>query len=264
MNYGESLLLGLIQGLSEFLPVSSSGHLVLARHLMELKDIPLLFDVVLHVATLFVVLIVFKERVARILLALGKSVAGRGDEEDRENLRLLGLIIVSTLITGVVGLGLESLDWFGSVKTVSVFFIITALILISSRSARGSIGYGTIGFKQGALAGLAQGLGVLPGISRAGITISAALLSGMNREKAGEYSFLISIPAILGALILEMRDAEALFSSVKPSVLAVGFTAAFVVGLISLLLLLSLVRRGRLYLFSFYLIPLGIGGLFFL
>ncbi len=264
MSYSESLLLGVIQGLSEFLPVSSSGHLAVARHLMELKDIPLLFDVVLHVATLFVVLIVFKERVARILLALGKSLVGRGDEEDRENLRLLGLIIVSTVITGVVGLGFGALDWFGNVKTVSVFFIITALILIASRYARGNIGYGTIGLKQGALAGLAQGLGVLPGISRSGITISAALLSGMSREKAGEYSFLISIPAIMGALFLELRDAEALLSTVRPSVLALGFAAAFVVGLICLLLLLSLVRRGRLYLFSFYLIPLGIAGLFFL
>jgi undecaprenyl-diphosphatase len=86
----------------------------------------------------------------------------------------------------------------------------------------------------------------------------------MNREKAGEYSFLISIPAIVGALILELKDAESLLASVSPSVLAAGFAGSFVVGMVSLLLLLSLLRRGRLYLFSIYLIPLGVGGLFFL
>ena len=247
MTYGESLLLGAIQGITEFLPVSSSGHLVVMRSVMDLNEIPLLFDVVLHVATLFVVLIVFRDRVGRIIVAVGKTFVGKGDDEDRENLRLLGIIIVSTLITGVVGLSLEGLPWFGNVKAVSALFIVTGIILVSTRFARGNIGYGTIGLKQGAIAGLAQGFGVLPGISRAGATISAALLSGMNREKAGEYSFLISIPAIVGALIL-----------------AAGFAGSFVVGMVSLLLLLSLLRRGRLYLFSIYLIPLGLGGLFFL
>jgi undecaprenyl-diphosphatase len=125
------------------------------------------------------------------------------------------------------------------------------------------VSYGTIGVKQGIYTGIAQGLGVFPGISRAGITISAALMSGMNREKAGEYSFLISIPAILGALLLKLKEADALFVSVAPVTVAVGFSSAFIVGLLSLLLLLKIVHRGKLYLFSFYLIPLGLLGLVF-
>lgn len=261
MTYGESLLLGALQGITEFLPVSSSGHLVLMKNIMELHNIPLLFDVMLHVATLFVVLIVFRDRVGRILSALGRTITGRRDEEDKENLRLLGIILVSTVITAAFGLGLQELQWFGNVKSVSLLFIVTGVLLITTRYARGNVGYGTLGIKHGVLAGIAQGFGVLPGISRAGATISVALLSGMNREKAGEYSFLISIPAIAGALLLELRDTEALFSSVSPMVMAAGFTGSFIVGLASLLLLLSLVRKGRLYLFSVYLIPLGIAGL---
>ncbi|MFO7849519.1 MAG: undecaprenyl-diphosphate phosphatase [Spirochaetia bacterium] len=264
MTYGESLLLGALQGITEFLPISSSGHLALMRNVMELDNIPLLFDVVLHVATLFVVLLVFRDRIGRILYALGRTCTGKKDAEDRENLRLLGILLVSTVITAAFGLGLQQLEWFGSVNTVSLLFIVTGVLLITTRYARGNVGYGTLEIRHGVLVGIAQGFGVLPGISRAGATISVALLSGMSREKAGEYSFLISIPAVAGALLLELKDVEALFSSVSPLVMAAGFTGSFVVGLASLLLLLSLVRRGRLYLFSIYLIPLGIAGLILL
>jgi undecaprenyl-diphosphatase len=264
MTYGESLLLGAIQGITEFLPVSSSGHLVVMKNVLSLHHVPLLFDVLLHVATLFVVLLVFRDRVGRILTAIGRTLVGKKDEEDSENIRLLWIILVSTIATGVLGLFFERMEWFGHIKIVSVLFIVTGILLISTRFARGNVGYGTIGVKHGLITGIAQGFGVLPGISRAGATISAALLSGMSREKAGEYSFLISIPAIVGALLLELRDADMLLSSVSPGVVAAGFAASFIVGLISLLLLLSLVRKGRLYLFSIYLIPLGIVGLLFL
>ncbi len=263
MTILQSLILGVLQGVTEFLPVSSSGHLVVIRRFMDLQDVPLLFDILLHVATLFVVLIVFRDRVGRILVSLGRVLIGRKNEEDGENLRLFMVILLSTAITGVLGFIIESFDPGGNIKLVSFLFIVTGIILWWTRTFQGSVNYGTIGIKQGAITGFAQGLGVFPGISRSGITISAALMSGMDREKAGEYSFLISIPAILGALLLKLKDSEMLFSSISPMVVAAGFVAAFIVGLLSLLFLLSLVRRGRLYLFSYYLIPLGIAGLLF-
>jgi undecaprenyl-diphosphatase len=108
------------------------------------------------------------------------------------------------------------------------------------------------------IVGLAQGVGVLPGISRAGITISVALLLGLDRQKAGEFSFLIAIPAILGALLLQLRDAGTLLELVDPIALLVGFAASFAIGLLSLLLLLRVVRKGQLALFSIYLIPLAV------
>jgi undecaprenyl-diphosphatase len=263
MTFLQSIALGALQGITEFLPVSSSGHLVLTRELMKLQEIPMLFDVLLHVATLFVVLIVFRDRVGRILLALARTAALRHNEEDAENLHLLGIIIVSTIFTGGIGYGFESMELVPGPKIVSLLFLVTAGILIASRFKQGTVNYGTIGLKQGVWTGIGQGLGVLPGISRAGITISAALMSGMDREKAGEYSFLISIPAILGALILTLGDSEQLLLAIPVQVIAAGFVSSFVVGLICLLILLRLVRKGKLYLFSFYLIPLGIAGLIF-
>lgn len=263
MTYLQSIILGALQGVTEFLPVSSSGHLAVLRRFMDLKNVPLLFDVILHVATLFVVVLVFRDRIGRILTAMGRTIVGKRDDEDRENLRLLGIILISTFITGFMGIGIEKLDPGANIKLVSVLFIITGAILWWTRYMQGSLNYGTIGVKQGIITGIGQGFGVFPGISRSGITISAALMSGMNREKAGEYSFLISIPAILGALLLELKDAHSLFSSVSPMIVATGFISSFIVGLLSLLILLSLIRKGRLYLFSFYLLPLGIAGLFF-
>jgi len=230
---------------------------------MALEDVPMLFDVIMHVATLFVVLIVFRDRVGRLLLSLGRTLIFHRSEEDTENLRLFGVIMIATVLTGALGLGIETLEPGTNIKLVSALFIVTGLILVWTRFQQGTVSYGTIGVKQGIYTGIAQGLGVFPGISRAGITISAALMSGMNREKAGEYSFLISIPAILGALLLKLKEADALFVSVAPVTVAVGFCSAFIVGLLSLLLLLKIVHRGKLYLFSFYLIPLGIIGLVF-
>lgn len=263
MTYVQAVFLGALQGITEFLPVSSSGHLVVLRQFMQLQDIPMIFDVILHVATLFVVLIVFRDRVGKILLSLGRVLVGKKGEEDSESLRLLGIILVSAVLTGVIGLGIERIDAGSNIKLVSSLFIVTGLILWVSRYLSGSVNYGTIGLKQGIITGCAQGLGVFPGISRSGITISAALLSGMDREKAGEFSFLISIPAIIGALLLELKDLDELFVSMEPLKIAAGFAAAFFMGLLSLLLLLKLIRRGRIYLFSIYLIPLGIFGLFY-
>ena len=146
---------------------------------------------------------------------------------------------------------------------IYLLFILTGFILIGSKFWGGNIDYSSLGLKQGVITGLSQGLGVLPGISRSGITISAALLSGMSREKAGEYSFLISLPAILGAFILEFKDAEGLMDMVDPLVIGTGMLSAFIVGLFSLKILLKLIKKGNLYFFSLYLIPLGIIGLIF-
>ncbi len=263
MSLLESVLLGFIQGVSEFLPVSSSGHLAVARYLMGFGDIPILFDVLMHIPTLAAILIVFRKRIAGLLISLSKGIRGKKGPEDKENLRLLGVICVATVCTAIVGYGLAKIeDHFAMTpKVVSVLFLLTAVILVLSRFFKGSKQYGDIGIKEGVVTGIAQGIGVLPGISRSGITISASLSAGMSRERAGEYSFLISIPAILGAVAYKIGDIEAL--AIDPLVLAAGLLTSFVVGLLSLLLLLRIVKRGLLYFFSFYLVPLGILTLLF-
>lgn len=264
MTLLQSLFLGALQGVAEFLPVSSSGHLVLARQVLKVGSVPALFDVILHVATLLVVLVVFRSLILRLLGALGRFLARRSRSEDNTDLRLIVLVLVATFFTALIGFGLETLDVESRPKLVALLFLVTAGLLLTTRFARGSRDYGDLSLKDGVVTGIAQGLGVLPGISRSGITIAAALGLKMDRSRAGEFSFLLSIPAVAGALILELKDLGELTGTVSPGVLLGGFLAAALVGFLSLTMLLKLLRQGRLYLFAIYLIPLGLAGIFLL
>jgi undecaprenyl-diphosphatase len=262
MNTLQAIALGAMQGATEFLPVSSSGHLVVARELFQVADVPVLFDVLLHVATLLAVVVVLRRRVWAFITALGRWGVRRATEQDRPYLRLIPIIIVTTAVTGAVGVGLDASFDIRNPRVTSGLFLVTAVLLILTKWARGSRAFSRIGWIDSVVLGLAQGFGVLPGISRSGVTISAALYSGMDRKTAGEYSFLLSIPAILGALVLTLRDAEALRAQVAPIAVVAGCLAAAIVGFLALVGLLRLVQAGRMYYFAAYLIPLGIWGLF--
>ncbi len=264
MSFLKAIILGVIQGIAEFLPVSSSGHLLVTRNLMDLGDVPVLFDIILHIATLFVVCFVFRERIIILFRTLFRWIIRKNDEKDRANLNTIVLILVSTFFTGIIGYFINKVEFFQNPRIVSVFFIITAIILWLSRYGKAKKSYGEIGVKEGVYLGIAQGLGVIPGISRSGITISTGLLAGIDREKAGEISFIISIPAILGALLLDLKDSVILFSEIAAVKIVVAFITTVIVGYFSLLLLMKLIRGGRLYFFSFYLLPLGVIGLIFL
>ncbi len=264
MTIAQALLFGAVQGATEFLPVSSSGHLAVLKTVLDLGDVPILFDVILHIATLIVVVFVFRTRIGGILRSIGRWIVRRADETDGENLRLTWVIIVATVITAVLGLGVGRLDVGAGPRVVSALFIVTGFILIGSRFLSGTRDYREIGLRDGLIVGVSQGLGVFPGISRSGITISAGLVTGLNRETAGEFAFLVSIPAILGAFILTLREAGELSESVGVPALAVGFIAALIVGAAALTVLLRLVRSGKLFYFAIYLIPLGIVGLILL
>jgi len=178
--------------------------------------------------------------------------------------KLFWLIIIATVCTAVVGYGVSKLEMETRTHLVSGLFLVTGAVLILTRFAGGEKTYREIGVKHGIITGLAQGIGVFPGISRSGITISAALFSGMTREEAGEFSFIISIPAIIGALLLKLREGEELLALVEPGVIIAGVAASFIVGFFSLLLLLRLIKGGKLFYFAFYLLPLGILSLIFL
>ncbi len=264
MSILKAVILGIIQGIAEFLPVSSSGHLLVTRNLMDLGDVPVLFDILLHVATLIVVIFVFRKRVSVLFLSLFRWIARKSDSSDRDNLKMIVLIIVATFFTGVLGIVISDMEFFQNPRVVSVFFIITAIILWITKYVKPRSEYSVPGLKEGVILGIAQGFGVIPGISRSGITISAALFGGVDREKAGEISFIISIPAIVGALLLELKDGAELISSVSPIAIIFGFITTMIVGYFSLILLMKLIKSGRFYLFSFYLLPLGIIGLLFL
>ena len=259
MTLLQSIFLGALQGVAEFLPISSSGHLVVFRHFMELGEVPILFDVLLHCATLLVVIIVFRKTILELLKSLFRFITRKTGDRDRTNLRLIAVILTASVFTAALGFFIESLDIAHKPRIVSLLFIVTAAVLLLTRfNKTEETGYKKAGFKTALITGLAQGIAVFPGISRSGMTISASLFTGIGKEKAGEYSFLLSIPAILGAILLEVGDLETLSNSVDPAVMIAGMVSAFMVGLASILALLRLLKRSKLYLFSFYLIPFGI------
>lgn len=264
MTYPQGILLGVIQGIAEFLPVSSSGHLMVLREIMGLGDVPKLFDILLHLATLIVVIFIYRKRIGRLLNVFFRFFMGKTDSSDKADLRMILLVLVSTGITGVVGFVFEGLGVLENITVAGIAFIATGLLLLTTRFLKPQRGYEELRFTDSLLVGAAQGVGTIPGISRSGITISAAMMGGMDRETAGEYSFIISLPAILGALILDLGDGGALLTRVAPGVLVVSFLMTLLVGYFSLSLLLRLLRKGSFFLFSFYLIPLGMATLILL
>ena len=245
--WSQSVVLGVVQGLTEFLPVSSSGHLVLLQHFLGFKGDNLLFDLLVHMATLLAVVVYFW----RDLVALARSLVDREAAEER---RLLFYILVATVVTGTIGLTFKGLleSLFYSPRLVVVTLGITGLVLfLAERFSWGHRSMYRFGWGPSALVGLAQGVAIVPGISRSGSTVAAALLLGMDREQAGRYSFLIAIPAIAGAFVLEVKGVKGLPSAdIGPYL--VGMAAAFLVGLASIKVFLKAITSKRLTWFAYY------------
>lgn len=271
MSIIHSVILGILQGIAEFLPISSSGHLALARHFLELEDVPLLFDVFLHLATLCAVILFFRKTIARLFCAFGRMLLLKKAEGQEVEYRLYvaGVLIV-TAITGCIGILVEKKLGSLPLRYICIGFIFTGLLLVIStlicKRLHDTDDKSQISpsLKQSIVIGLAQGIGTLPGVSRSGSTISAALLCGVTREVAGEFSFIASIPAILGAFILELKELKDVTSSIGIVSLTAGGITAFVSGIIALSLLMKLIKNGKLGWFACYLIPAGILGLLFL
>ena len=263
MTYLQGIILGLIQGLTEFLPVSSSGHLLMIRNLMGLGDVPLLFDILLHVATLIVVLVMFRAKVIELLASLFRWIGRKSGDGDKRNMKLIGIILIATFFTGILGVVIKGMNLSDTPKIVFPLYLVTAALLWFTRKAPGGREYRDLSIMDGVVTGVAQGIGVLPGISRSGITISTGLFRKMNRDVAAEYSFIISIPAIVGAVLLDLKDVGEMMSSISVAVLSVAFLTTLISGFLALWMLVKLINSGKFYLFSFYLIPLGILGLIF-
>lgn len=286
MSVFQSIFLGILQGIAEFLPISSSGHLAVAQRLFALEDVPLLFDIFLHLATLGAVVLFFHKTIIRLFCVLGRWLTRKSREEDKSDLSMIVALLLGTFITGVIGIFFSDIVPTIPEKIICGGFIVTALILILSdfvdsknqkkREALGTqndekvvatdgsvAGAQTVKPWQGLLIGFAQGLGVLPGISRSGSTIAGALLCGVDRKIAGEFSFLLSIPAILGAFILELKDFGSMSSSIGVGAVIAGCVAAFLSGFFALSVLMKIIKKGHLQWFALYLIPVGILGIIF-
>lgn len=270
MSWLEALLLGALQGATEFLPVSSSGHLALAQHFLAVEGPQVAFDVVLHVATLLAVVVVYRNDLARLVRVLAGALASRevrraplASVRRSQELALAVALVAGSLPTAAIGLlfqePLEAL--FERPAVVASMLLVTGAVLQLPRLApqRGELRSG-VGVPAALAIGAAQGLAITPGISRSGTTISIALLLGIAPAAAARFSFLLSIPAILGALVLKLPDLAGA-AAPAPALLAAGFVTAFLVGWAALALLLALLRRGRFAVFSWYCWAVGLAAL---
>ena len=259
----QAAILGFIQGVTEWLPISSTGHLRIAEGLFGLTMLPLLFDVTLHVGTLIVVLFFFRKDIKLVLLALVK-----GDFKS-ENGKLIPLIIVGTVPTAVIGVVFSSPieTYFGSFLLIAGAFMTCGIVLYFSRI--GNERNENITYIAALAMGTAQGIALIPGISRSGLTIATALMLGVRREKAFKFSFLLSVPAVIGALGLTRYEQREMltFAGVGLTEILIGIAVSMVVSYFALKLLWKALAGRKFYLFAFYcwlmgaaLLALSLGG----
>lgn len=275
-----------MQGITEFLPVSSDGHLVIFQNLFGMTEPHLLFDVTLHMGTLAAILFVFRKDVAQLIRAALRVVVNRklGDDPDE---RMLLSIAVGCIPTAIIGVAFESQfeQLFASMKAAGIGLIITGLFLISTLFRKASRAQSQPSLSQDStdaagcapakaysvpllhalLIGTGQGLAIAPGISRSGTTIAIALLFGVERESAARFSFLLAIPAILGAFVFEMKDyspaARGGPQAVGAGAILLGTLVALLTGIIALNLLLRVVKRGKISGFAYYCWAVGLAAI---
>ena len=248
------IFLGIVQGLTEWLPISSTGHLILLQHFLGL-ELPILFDVILHVGTLFVVLIFFRKDIQKIFLAFTKL------DFKTEHGEIIPKIIVGTIPTILIGavFGKVIINFFQNIFCIAAAFILCGVILYSTKVKKKKE-INNINYYTSLAMGVAQGLAIIPGISRSGTTIAVAILLGVKREKAFTFSFLLSIPAILGALGFTIQEQlnELIATKLDWSIIFVGVVTTILVGFFVLKFFKTILIRKKVYLFAFYCWVLGL------
>lgn len=255
MNLIESLILGLVQGLTEFLPVSSSGHLALFSAFFESSDEDLLYELLLHLGTLLAVFIVFWKKIFSLLKGI---VAFEAD-----SIHYAKMVFIASIPTAIIGFTFEKKVAFLSTQplVICALLFLMGVFLFSTKNAPVA-NTSSLNWKQAIALGIIQGVAILPGVSRSGSTISLALWMKLDRKEAGEFSFLMSIPVIGGACLLKIKDAvEAgnIMDSLTFEPLA-GVFISFISGLISLVYLMKFIQKGKLHHFAYYLWPVSIFG----
>ncbi|MBN2423797.1 MAG: undecaprenyl-diphosphatase UppP [Calditrichaceae bacterium] len=263
MDLIKAIILGLIQGLTEFLPVSSSGHLVIFAEILNFTEEGIAFEVFVHFGTLLSVLVAFRKDIAKMLSAPFQMLSSKNVEQEIREYWLWDLyIIVGTIPAVIVGLGFKDTieGLFNNVLLVYFMLIITGAIMFSAQFLKEK----TVQFnyQNSFLIGIAQAFAILPGISRSGSTIFTGLACGLNREKVARFSFLLSIPAILGAVVLKTNDLIKQPPSADELInLSAGTIVAFISGYFAIFWLLDIVKKGKLQWFGYYCFILAAAGI---
>lgn len=257
MSSLDAVILGLIQGFTEFLPVSSSGHLVLAQELLEVKQAGVSFEVLLHLGTLLSIMIYFRKQI----MQLGLSLIRPQSAGTKENRSVVFMLLVGSLPAAFVGLSLKEYfeQAFSSPLLTAWMLIVTGFILLSTRLVK--TGDNRLNHRSALAIGLGQAIAIMPGISRSGTTIAIGMLFRVKPSRAAEFSFLLALPAIGGAALLQIGELAELESAFLGSYL-VGALVAFLSGLLAVNIVLGVIRRGRFDYFAYYCFAAGGAGLY--
>lgn len=242
-----TILLAIVQGITEWLPVSSSGHLVIAQEWLGL-ELPLVFNIMLHVGTLCVIVVVFWKDIVKMVVAILKL------DFRTEDGKLALFIAVGSVPTALMGFFFHDAfaSFFHNVLAVGIAFLVTGLFLHVSERQKGER---KLNYLDSLLTGIAQGVSIIPGISRSGLTIATGLLRKVERETAFKYSFLLSMPAIIGATITESR--ELIIGDLNLIAVLIGVVTSFSVGYVSLKVLKKIVMNEKIHLFAYYCWTVG-------
>ncbi len=254
MNWWQALILGLVQGLTEFLPVSSSGHLVIFRELLGAEaPSDLLFEITVHVATALATIVVFRKQILDLLQGLFKFKYNQQTD-------FIAKLVVSMIPVAIVGFFFKDKveELFSSLLVVGCALMVTALLLFLSDRVKARKEGKEITFGQALVMGLGQAVAVIPGLSRSGTTISAGLLSGASRNKVAEFSFLMVLVPILGEAFLDLVGGDLAASSISIAPLLLGFLAAFFSGLFACKAMIALVKKAGLKWFAIYCAIVGL------
>lgn len=260
MEIIDAIILGIIQGLTEFLPVSSSGHLELGKAILGDNSVPeesLLFTVVLHFATALSTIVVFRKDILGLIKGALKF-------KWNDDLKFISKIALSMIPAAVIGFTYESqfAELFGgNIKLVGFMLIITALLLYLADKAKST--NKNVSFKNAIVIGVAQAIAMLPGISRSGATISTSVLLGNDKTKAARFSFLMVVPLIFGKIVKDILSGDLTYDSGNFTSLSIGFVAAFISGLFACTWMIALVKKSKLTYFAIYCVVVGMSAIIF-
>lgn len=253
-NWLELILLGVVQGLTEFLPISSDGHLALGQLFLGITQDNLAITIALHSGTLLAVFVYFRRDVLTLVKALPATLRGEGPLAER---RMIAAIVVGSIPTAVVGLAMKSTTQAlsSNLWAIAGFLLLSGfwnwMVVLRTKKGEGKRSAEALNLGDALAIGVVQGLAVLPGLSRSGSTIGMGVTLGLTRETAARFSFLLSLPAVSGALALEARNISGIPAE-QLAPIALGSAVSFVVGLVALSLLFRVLRAGRFDLFAYY------------
>ena len=248
MSFIDAFIIGALQGLTEFLPISSSGHLVIMQHLLNVNIAGNLVEVAAHVGTLLSVLIFYKKEIINICLTL----------KTKETQSYVAILFLATLPSILFVLYAKNLilAFFEAQEYVGVALFLTGIVLFLSILSKKTSS--AINIRKAVLIGIAQAFAIIPGISRSGMTITTALILGIAKKEAAKFSFFLAIPAILGATVLTIFDAKFAFESTFILPIALIVVVSFISGYYALKALIKVIESGKLYYFGFYCLIIGL------